>query len=43
MTVLRRKMMHDLALAGLAKGTCSRYLSTITSFALFHGRSPHRC
>jgi integrase/recombinase XerD len=40
MTTLREKMMHDLELARLAKTTRCTYLSTVTSFAEFHRRSP---
>jgi integrase/recombinase XerD len=40
MTALRRKMMHDLHLAGLVKNTRDRYISSIAAFAQFHGRCP---
>jgi site-specific recombinase XerD len=40
MTQLRKRMMHDLELAGHAPGTRSRYINAIRNFAKHHGRCP---
>jgi integrase/recombinase XerD len=40
MTPLRRRMIEDMTLAGLSKGTQKTYLSAIRRLAIFYKRSP---
>jgi integrase/recombinase XerD len=40
MTPLRRRMIEDMVLAGLSKGTQATYLYAIRKLAVFYQRSP---
>jgi len=42
MTALRRRMIEDMELAGLAPGTRKRYLAAVAHLAKTHRRSPDR-
>ena len=42
MTALRRRMMEDMHLAGLCKGTQQRYLTGVEQLAKTYHRSPDR-
>jgi hypothetical protein len=42
MTALRRRMIEDMRLAGLAPGTQERYLTAVAHLAKAYGRSPDR-
>ena len=42
MTELRRRMIEDMQLAGLAAGTQSRYVVAVAQLAREHHRSPDR-
>ncbi len=42
MTALRRRMIEDMVLAGLAEGTQKRYLAAVTYLAKSYNRSPDR-
>ena len=40
MTPLRKRMIEDMELAGLAEGTRRTYVDAVRGLAGFHGRSP---
>lgn len=42
MTALRRRMIEDMELAGLAPGTQERYLTGVAQLAKAYGRAPDR-
>ncbi|MHC5034375.1 MAG: site-specific integrase [Planctomycetota bacterium] len=42
MTVLRRRMIEDMQLAGLSEGTQKRYLTGVACLARAYNRSPDR-
>ncbi|MHC4406838.1 MAG: site-specific integrase [Planctomycetota bacterium] len=42
MTALRRRMIEDMVLAGLAEGTQKRYLTAVAHLARTYHRSPDR-
>ena len=42
MTALRRRMVEDMELAGLAAGTQKRYLAAVAQLARAYNRSPDR-
>src|SRR3954466_12471712 len=39
-TPLRRRMLDDMTLRNLAKGTRRSYVHSVADFSAFHGRSP---